>query len=1333
MSEYNETILQSVYDFKQNKTDKLEIIGKQFDTDEKGNPTFKGISALAEAMEIYSDKQYETARYLFVKNGTVIRHVTVSSQIPSSTIIEPDENFLYKIKKYADDTNSQIVLLHNHPSGYVEPSEADKKLTEYINNFLTNKDGSSRFSGHIILDHGNYGLYSPDIRKWNGLINGNLLPLDEIKNHYEIELTDFARRIDFNPEDGSIDSQKLKELSDYAKQCDSGNLWNTKDWIPGFFLSVNGVLTTLEQFNTAEFSNPAVLENKLKEIGRNFGSENIVLFPQNKDQFLICEGFAQKTGTIKDIYFENEDGTYKTSAFRNGKIFHRHLIDDIRIEDTENNKDEVENKILYEQNKLNTINKENNMSEKNLTLKDPKKGKPPLYPRRSSSYLNILMFNRNVLASEIIKDFESKFPTLTDSKHYSALLKYIYRQSLEQFEEGREIIINGPDKYVIEEAQDFTINDFFETFEDTMSDKIKPAVQEFLLNLNSLKIKFDLDLVRPPKFLSGMNDVDREKVAYLILNFSKDFTYRNIRASQKREELLNRIHKKEKRLINEKENKTMDTLTLDNSKNTISELISEKVSQTKSYINEHQFTGQNPQKIETFYKTLYEKEPDLFNSIKDFTLISEEQLNIAGIESLPINFPYVQLTVPEITDDSNEKSFADKKYYLIESLPESMQEQIYERKKIIKEKNIDIKNKKTVNDLSKIIVIDTETTGFKAGDDELLQVSIIDGNGKELYNRYVKPENKKEWKYAMEKNHITPEMVSKSPSIKELIPEIQKIIDDADMLISYNGRFDVNFLEAAGITNIEQKPHLDVIKPASLITKLPPKNKNDKRTYNGYHYPKLTDAAEAINFNYNAHDSLEDVKATLAVAKNIYGENFEKLTEKDLLECTIDEKKVSAKEKKLKTADNQNVSINEQNETISKLLEELNKERKERQQEAEQNRLLMQKLQDQAQVLARLQEKLSVLETKTAAENKPAVNESITQQENGNSYPEQPHQNYVNPDGFGRDTAYTVGVKIPDFGIEDPNNATIKIIKNAKLQEVKKSEIPGQADIILDVVLEDGKHEEITLSEREYNDIINSVQRLETAKATMAPDSPQWIHEHMIYQKNMKLDEFNYRYNTVNEFMHNFRIHCIKDQCHNFGQALDVVGKMFNRMTEPDKKAFLEKIQKWNDNSNDENAFKFQLLRVFNEAHAKCRTSISDIFNLVKNENEQDEMNTVVKNFVTGEIVENTDFKVGDTYKIKNDYTSFDDTIMSVTESWKLLRVQKKFYDSYAIIYNENTKAYMKMSMKDFTEKVKGIDIEKELGKDTEIKISQNKNLQKWIKKENKKIKHKKHFWEHER
>ena len=37
------------------------------------------------------------------------------------------------------------------------------------------------------------------------------------------------------------------------------------------------------------------------------------------------------------------------------------------------------------------------------------------------------------------------------------------------------------------------------------------------------------------------------------------------------------------------------------------------------------------------------------------------------------------------------------------------------------------------------IVIDTETTGLNPYDDELLQVSIIDGQGNTLFNSYIKP------------------------------------------------------------------------------------------------------------------------------------------------------------------------------------------------------------------------------------------------------------------------------------------------------------------------------------------------------------------------------------------------------------------------------------------------------------------------------------------------------------------------------------------------------------------------------------------------------------------
>lgn len=63
----------------------------------------------------------------------------------------------------------------------------------------------------------------------------------------------------------------------------------------------------------------------------------------------------------------------------------------------------------------------------------------------------------------------------------------------------------------------------------------------------------------------------------------------------------------------------------------------------------------------------------------------------------------------------------------------------------------------------KAIVIDTETTGLNAGVDELLQVSIIDDEGKTLFNSYIKPSKTKSWDSAMAVNHITPEMVANAP------------------------------------------------------------------------------------------------------------------------------------------------------------------------------------------------------------------------------------------------------------------------------------------------------------------------------------------------------------------------------------------------------------------------------------------------------------------------------------------------------------------------------------------------------------------------------------------
>lgn len=58
-----------------------------------------------------------------------------------------------------------------------------------------------------------------------------------------------------------------------------------------------------------------------------------------------------------------------------------------------------------------------------------------------------------------------------------------------------------------------------------------------------------------------------------------------------------------------------------------------------------------------------------------------------------------------------------------------------------------------------IICLDAETTGLNLYDDEILQLSIIDGSGAILFSEYVKPVRHERWTDAEKVNHISPSMV----------------------------------------------------------------------------------------------------------------------------------------------------------------------------------------------------------------------------------------------------------------------------------------------------------------------------------------------------------------------------------------------------------------------------------------------------------------------------------------------------------------------------------------------------------------------------------------------
>lgn len=157
---------------------------------------------------------------------------------------------------------------------------------------------------------------------------------------------------------------------------------------------------------------------------------------------------------------------------------------------------------------------------------------------------------------------------------------------------------------------------------------------------------------------------------------------------------------------------------------------------------------------------------------------------------------------------------------------------------------------------SGIVVFDVETTGLSAGEDEILQLSAIDGDGNTLVNTYVRPYVKTDWHEAARINGITPKMVKDAPRAHELIPLVRGIFESAELLVSYNGQFDMGFLAEWGI-DLYEKPHFDV------MMEFAPIYGEWSDWHQDYKWQKLTTCAAHYGYDFKAHDSLEDVRATL--------------------------------------------------------------------------------------------------------------------------------------------------------------------------------------------------------------------------------------------------------------------------------------------------------------------------------------------------------------------------------------------------------------------------------------------------------------------------------------
>ena len=171
----------------------------------------------------------------------------------------------------------------------------------------------------------------------------------------------------------------------------------------------------------------------------------------------------------------------------------------------------------------------------------------------------------------------------------------------------------------------------------------------------------------------------------------------------------------------------------------------------------------------------------------------------------------------------------------------------------------------------KVISYDMETTGLHPDQDDILKLSIVDGDGNELFNKLFKPTKKDEWPEAEKVNKITPEIAMDHAEFKDWQEQVQRIFDQADVIVGYNQRhFDDRFLAANGIKIDPAKENHDLMLEYAQAVGEPVTLKNGKTQLRWF---KLEQAAAFYGHDWGAgkaHDSLADARATAFVYQQMH-------------------------------------------------------------------------------------------------------------------------------------------------------------------------------------------------------------------------------------------------------------------------------------------------------------------------------------------------------------------------------------------------------------------------------------------------------------------------------
>lgn len=333
-----------------------EVIGKSIGVSKNNDKVlnYEQVEYLASLLSIYRNKKEETFRYILLdKNNTIVDHLSLCShnnQFSQAflkannkfSLYPSNTPFLDLICEHIKKNDLKLILAHNHPSGNVEESIDDIKITSIVELKINQLGSENKFLGHVILDHGTFNFYTPNLG-WN---KEDII----LTNNINIKDKDPLMKKSIKPYFNY--SIKTNEdtlfLYNIAKKLDAKENWNFELFTPFFclnhqntpiavkFIDNETILDAAQNKNT--FSD---LRKTLTKSAKTFGINGFIPIALNEKTIKSLDNIARQNLFIDVIILENNKPMLWSSSFPKTDSHYPHFfsfpeIADVRFEQSKN-------------------------------------------------------------------------------------------------------------------------------------------------------------------------------------------------------------------------------------------------------------------------------------------------------------------------------------------------------------------------------------------------------------------------------------------------------------------------------------------------------------------------------------------------------------------------------------------------------------------------------------------------------------------------------------------------------------------------------------------------------------------------------------------------------------------------------------------------------------------------------------------------------------------------------------------------------------------------------------------------------------------------------------